>query len=67
MRSNQTNQSSNCTVSAAAAPACFANAENLISSHTLNVLLGVLILSVLRLSVGLIRLLVPQRTALNRM
>jgi len=67
MRSYQNNQTMNTTASACSASACFAASKNLISLHTLNISLGVLILSVLRLFVGSIRLLAPMNMSLNRM
>lgn len=53
------------STSAKTAPACFASAETLISIRTLNSLLGVFILSVLRLSVRLHVRIMPARLSLN--
>lgn len=63
MRSNTMSNTKNPTASAFAAPAAFDAAQNMISIRTLNVLLGVLLLHVIRISLGL---LIPPQMSLNR-
>jgi len=62
MRSNTMSNTKNPTASAFAAPAACDTMQNTISIHTLNVLLGVLLLHAIRISLGL---LIPEKMSLN--